>query len=231
MSDPVTLWTVAHQTLCPWGLSRQDYWSGLLFPSPGVLPNPGIKLASLKSLALQMGSFPQAPPGKPLISGYKVLYVKFLSLIKCLLKAIVLLLLILCITWSLLFKTFVFSGILLCVAWGGYIAETNQTASTVAPMKYTLIYQSGNYPARLGQEQECEHTSKSMKRYLEIQSQGIQSLYQMHPTGFKGRQKRKRRCPHGRGIYFCSPKCIYSHQGRLGNVLTCFCVKISEDGS
>ena len=119
----LSLWTIAHQTLCPWGLSRQDYWSGLLFPSPGVLTDPGIKLASLKSLALQMDSFPQAPPGKPLISGYKVLYVKFLRLIRCLLKAIVLLLLILCITWSLLFKT-VFSGILLCVAWGGYIAET-----------------------------------------------------------------------------------------------------------
>ena len=32
--------------LCPWGFSRQEYWSGLPYPPPGNLPNPGIKLGS-----------------------------------------------------------------------------------------------------------------------------------------------------------------------------------------
>ncbi|ELR45062.1 hypothetical protein M91_03210, partial [Bos mutus] len=39
------------------GFSRQKYWSGLPFPSPGDLPNPGIKPASLVSLALADGFF------------------------------------------------------------------------------------------------------------------------------------------------------------------------------
>ena len=40
----VTLWTVAHQAPLSMGFSRQEYWSGLPCPSPGHLPNPGIKL-------------------------------------------------------------------------------------------------------------------------------------------------------------------------------------------
>ena len=36
-------WTVAHQAPLPMGFSRQEYWSGLPFPSPGDLPDPGIK--------------------------------------------------------------------------------------------------------------------------------------------------------------------------------------------
>ncbi|CAN0313700.1 unnamed protein product [Rangifer tarandus platyrhynchus] len=36
VSDSVTLWTTAHQTPLPIGFSRQEYWSGLPFPSPGV---------------------------------------------------------------------------------------------------------------------------------------------------------------------------------------------------
>ena len=43
VSDSVTLWTVAHQTPPSMGFSRQEYWSGLSFPSPGDLPDPGIK--------------------------------------------------------------------------------------------------------------------------------------------------------------------------------------------
>ena len=39
----VTPWTVAHQSPLSMGFSRQEYWSGLPFPSPGDLPNPGIK--------------------------------------------------------------------------------------------------------------------------------------------------------------------------------------------
>ena len=39
----VTLWTVAYQCPPTMGYSRQEYWSGLPFPSPGELPNPGIE--------------------------------------------------------------------------------------------------------------------------------------------------------------------------------------------
>ena len=38
-----TPWTVAHQALLSMGFSRQESWSGLSFPSPGDLPDPGIK--------------------------------------------------------------------------------------------------------------------------------------------------------------------------------------------
>ena len=41
-----TPWTVAYQTSLSMGFSRQEYWSGLPFPSPGDLPKPGIKLMS-----------------------------------------------------------------------------------------------------------------------------------------------------------------------------------------
>ena len=42
--QPHELWPT--RLLCPWAFSRQEYWSGLPFPSPGVLPNPGIEPAS-----------------------------------------------------------------------------------------------------------------------------------------------------------------------------------------
>ena len=42
----VTPWTVAHQAPPSVGVSRQEYWSGLPFPSPGDLPDPGIKPGS-----------------------------------------------------------------------------------------------------------------------------------------------------------------------------------------
>ena len=49
MFSPVQLfaapWTVAHQAPLSMEFFRQQYWSGLLFPSPGDLPNPGIELA------------------------------------------------------------------------------------------------------------------------------------------------------------------------------------------
>jgi len=47
------------------GFSRQEYWSSLLCPLPGDLPNPGIKPISLASPALQAGSLSTEPPGKP----------------------------------------------------------------------------------------------------------------------------------------------------------------------
>ena len=43
-----TLWTVAHQAPLSMGFSRQEYWNGLPFPSPGDLPNPVIKPWSLE---------------------------------------------------------------------------------------------------------------------------------------------------------------------------------------
>ena len=46
------LWTVAHQTPLSMGFFRQEHWNGLPFPSPGDLPNPGIKPMSLMSPAL-----------------------------------------------------------------------------------------------------------------------------------------------------------------------------------
>ena len=46
---------------CPWGFSRQEYWSGLPCPPPGDLPNPGIKP---RPPAMQMDSLPAEPQGK-----------------------------------------------------------------------------------------------------------------------------------------------------------------------
>ena len=57
-----TLWTVAHQAPLSMGFSRQEYWSGLLCPPPGELPDSGIKLLSP---ALTGTSLPLGPPGKP----------------------------------------------------------------------------------------------------------------------------------------------------------------------
>ena len=50
-----TPWTVAHQASLSMGFSRQEYWSGLPFPSPRDLPNPGIKPMSPVSPALTGG--------------------------------------------------------------------------------------------------------------------------------------------------------------------------------
>ena len=61
----VTLWTVSCQVPLSNGFSQQEYWSGLLFPSPGDLPYPGIKHTSPVSLALAGEFFITEPPGKP----------------------------------------------------------------------------------------------------------------------------------------------------------------------
>ena len=49
-------WTVAHQAPLPMELSKQEYWSRLPFPTPRVLPNPGIELTSPVPPALQADS-------------------------------------------------------------------------------------------------------------------------------------------------------------------------------
>ena len=58
----VTPWTVADQAPPTMGFSRQEYWSGLPFPSPGDLPDPGIEP---RSPALRADSLTSEPPGKP----------------------------------------------------------------------------------------------------------------------------------------------------------------------
>ena len=63
-----TLWTVAYQAPLSVGFSRQEHWSGLLFLSPGDLPNPGIEPGSP---AFQADALPSEPPGK--------LYVKYMK--------------------------------------------------------------------------------------------------------------------------------------------------------
>ena len=55
-------WTVTYQAPPSMWFSRQEYWSGLPFPSSGDLPNPGIKHGSPK---LQADALPSEPPGKP----------------------------------------------------------------------------------------------------------------------------------------------------------------------
>ena len=60
----VILWTVAHQALLSTEFSRQEYWSGLPFPTLGDLPNPGIEPASHESSALAGSFFTTEPPGK-----------------------------------------------------------------------------------------------------------------------------------------------------------------------
>ena len=57
-----TPWTVAYQAHLSMGFSRQECWSGLPFPSPGDLPDPGNEP---RSPALQADALPSEPPGKP----------------------------------------------------------------------------------------------------------------------------------------------------------------------
>ena len=63
----VTVWTVAHQAPLSMGFSRQEYWHGLPFPSPGDLPNPETKSMSPE---LQVDSLPLSHQGNPLLWGY-----------------------------------------------------------------------------------------------------------------------------------------------------------------
>ena len=57
-----TPWTAAYQAPPSMRFSRQEYWSGLPFPSPGDLPNPGIES---RSPTLQADALTSEPPGKP----------------------------------------------------------------------------------------------------------------------------------------------------------------------
>ena len=59
VSDSAAPWAVAHQAPLSMESSRPEYWSGQPFPSPGNLPNPGIKP---RSPTLQVDSLPSEPP-------------------------------------------------------------------------------------------------------------------------------------------------------------------------
>ena len=61
-----TLWTIAYQAPPSMGFSRQEYWSGLPFPSPGDLPDPGVEP---RSPALEADALTSEPPGKPIWEG------------------------------------------------------------------------------------------------------------------------------------------------------------------
>ena len=60
-----TPWSVAHPAPLSIGFSRKEYWSGLPFPTPGDLPNPGMEP---RSPTLRADSSPAEPPGKPCVS-------------------------------------------------------------------------------------------------------------------------------------------------------------------
>ena len=78
----VTPWTVAHHVPLSVGFSRQEHWSGLPFPPPGDLPDPGIEPESPSSPALQVDSLPLSHWISPLLAstvGQKVLIVTFLA--------------------------------------------------------------------------------------------------------------------------------------------------------
>ena len=62
---------MAHQSPPSMGFFKQEYWSGLPFPSPGDLPNPGIKP---RSPTLQADSLPSEPPGKPPYISWPYIY-------------------------------------------------------------------------------------------------------------------------------------------------------------
>ena len=62
----VSPWTIAYQAPLSMGFSRQGYYSGLPFPSPGDLPNPGIEPGCP---ALQADALTSEPPGKPQTAG------------------------------------------------------------------------------------------------------------------------------------------------------------------
>ena len=67
-----TPWTVVYQAPLSMEFSRQEYWSGLPFPSPGDLPNLGIKPGSP---TLQADALPSEPPGKPIVWICHILFI------------------------------------------------------------------------------------------------------------------------------------------------------------
>ena len=71
-------WTVAHPLFME--LSRQECWSGLPFPPPGNLPDPGIKPTSPVSPPLAGGFFTTVPPGNLIIYVYHIIYTVYIHM-------------------------------------------------------------------------------------------------------------------------------------------------------
>ena len=69
MSDSVIPWTVAPQALLAMDYSKQEYWSGLPFSSPGDFPNPGIEPGPP---VLQADALYSEPSGKPQLKGWRL---------------------------------------------------------------------------------------------------------------------------------------------------------------
>ena len=74
MSNSLQPQRLQHQNQTPLseGFSRQEYWSGLPFPTPGDLPDPRIEPASLTSPTLASRFFTTESPGKPFVKVIKV---------------------------------------------------------------------------------------------------------------------------------------------------------------
>ena len=70
----VALWTVTHQAPLSMGFSRQEYWSGLPFPSPGDLPNPGIEPMSLMFPALAARFFTPSTTWEAFVYTYPLFF-------------------------------------------------------------------------------------------------------------------------------------------------------------
>ena len=68
-----TPWAIAHQAPQSMGFSRHEYWSGLPFPSPGYLPDPGIESGSP---TLQADAFLSELPGKQSPDGLQQISLK-----------------------------------------------------------------------------------------------------------------------------------------------------------
>ena len=78
-------WTLSHQAPLSVGLSKQECWSGLPFPPPGDLPDPGTDPVSLVSPVLKTDSLPTVPPGKPMNTHYKegIYEILYCSSVQC----------------------------------------------------------------------------------------------------------------------------------------------------
>ena len=97
----VTPCTISFQALLSMGFSRQEYWSELLCPPPGDLPDPGIEPTSP---SLRTDSLPLEPPGKPLIIAvFHKFLAKMISLIVSKVKGRAFLHVLFFSSWSLLF--------------------------------------------------------------------------------------------------------------------------------
>ena len=66
-----TPWTTAPQAPLSMGFSKQEYWSGLPFPTPSNLPNPGMEPVSLKSPVLAGRFFITEPPWSTMVLLYR----------------------------------------------------------------------------------------------------------------------------------------------------------------